>query len=361
MLGILRFILAALVVIAHLSEGTFVSHWGVFAVFGFYVISGYLMTAILNETYRFRFFSFWLNRFLRLYPTYFLVLLFSVFAFLVFPGESSFHQAWEAKYRFSDALGNALIFPFEFYDASFRIVPPAWSVAVELVNYFLLWAIIARNKQMPSVTLLLSLSYHVAMLAMGKPWQALYFPFYAALLPFSLGASIYFYRSWLAILTDKQLQHLAAGSAIAFGLCLLGSGVAELNAIPAFQVLFYLNMVSSAALTACITCKRLSVRYDHFGKQLGDLAYPIFLTHWIVGFIVSKLFSAELNRGYILLAASTLPIVLFSVILSRIANNWFEPLRDIIRGSPSGSTPSASLGTEKPISASDMGPKSTIV
>lgn len=347
MLGILRFILAALVVIAHLSEEAFVSHWGVFAVFGFYVISGYLMTAILNEVYHFRFFSFWLNRFLRLYPTYFLVLLFSVLAFLVFPSEASFHHAWEAKYRFSDALGNALIFPFEFYDASFRVIPPAWSVAVELVNYFLLWAIVARNKQMASATLLLSLSYHVAMLAMGKPWQALYFPFYAALLPFSLGASIYFYRHWLEVLTDQQLQRLAAGSATIFGLCLLGSGVTELYAIPTFQVLFYLNLLALAALTACTTCKRLSVRYDHIGKQLGDLAYPIFLTHWIVGFVISNLLFAELNRGYLLLAASALPIFLFSGILARIANHWFEPLRDTIRGSPSGSTSRALLGSEK--------------
>lgn len=43
MLGILRFVLAAFVVISHLTEGIqFFSHWGVFAVFGFYLVSGYL-------------------------------------------------------------------------------------------------------------------------------------------------------------------------------------------------------------------------------------------------------------------------------------------------------------------------------
>jgi peptidoglycan/LPS O-acetylase OafA/YrhL len=79
MLGSFRLLLALLVVMAHLAEGTtFVSHMGVFAVFGFYVISGYLMTLVLHEVYHFDFSSFWANRFLRLFPTYYLVALASL-------------------------------------------------------------------------------------------------------------------------------------------------------------------------------------------------------------------------------------------------------------------------------------------
>lgn len=74
MLGLMRFILALLVVVSHLTGGgasPFFAHWGIFAVFGFYLISGYLMTIILNEKYFFNFTTFALNRFLRLFPIYY--------------------------------------------------------------------------------------------------------------------------------------------------------------------------------------------------------------------------------------------------------------------------------------------------
>jgi peptidoglycan/LPS O-acetylase OafA/YrhL len=74
-LGFYRFVLAAAVIVEHLAEGTrYVSHTGMFAVFGFYVLSGYLITRVLNDVYDFAFVPFWSNRFLRLYPPYFMLL-----------------------------------------------------------------------------------------------------------------------------------------------------------------------------------------------------------------------------------------------------------------------------------------------
>jgi peptidoglycan/LPS O-acetylase OafA/YrhL len=75
MLGILRFLLAYLVVVSHLVGTEYVAHFGFYAVRGFFVISGFLMTATLNEVYAFCGTRFWLNRALRLLPPYFLVCL----------------------------------------------------------------------------------------------------------------------------------------------------------------------------------------------------------------------------------------------------------------------------------------------
>jgi len=54
-MGAYRLLLAYCVVIEHVPDGyRALSHTGVFAVEGFYVLSGFLITKILNETYSFR-------------------------------------------------------------------------------------------------------------------------------------------------------------------------------------------------------------------------------------------------------------------------------------------------------------------
>ena len=51
----------------------YVAHFGFYAVRGFFVISGLMMTAALNEVYGFDGVRFWTNRALRLLPPYYLV------------------------------------------------------------------------------------------------------------------------------------------------------------------------------------------------------------------------------------------------------------------------------------------------
>jgi peptidoglycan/LPS O-acetylase OafA/YrhL len=69
-MGIYRFLLACCVVIDHVSGSQYVSHIGMFAVFGFYVLSGYLITRVLQDAYNFDSVAFWSNRALRLFPLY---------------------------------------------------------------------------------------------------------------------------------------------------------------------------------------------------------------------------------------------------------------------------------------------------
>lgn len=67
-MGIYRYLLACGVVAEHLSGNIpSLTHTGMFAVVGFYVLSGYLITRVLNDVYGFRFAPFWSNRILRLY------------------------------------------------------------------------------------------------------------------------------------------------------------------------------------------------------------------------------------------------------------------------------------------------------
>jgi hypothetical protein len=60
--GLYRLVLAWCVVIEHISGSTlFLSHTGMFAVFGFYVLSGYLITRVLHDNYGFAIIPFWVK------------------------------------------------------------------------------------------------------------------------------------------------------------------------------------------------------------------------------------------------------------------------------------------------------------
>ena len=146
MLGGLRFVLALLVVIAHLSGTRDWQHIGSYAVFGFYLLSGYLMTMVLHEVYAFRFTTFASTRALRLFPIYFVVAAATLLIILPQQPEAiAYHKAFGIRTDALDIAGNLLIAPFELYDRSFRLVPPAWSIGVEIINYALLWLFVARR------------------------------------------------------------------------------------------------------------------------------------------------------------------------------------------------------------------------
>lgn len=69
MFGTYRTILALMVVFLHLGG---VPRIGAYAVFGFYCLSGYLMTLIMQTTYGYSFqgvIKYGINRFLRNYPS----------------------------------------------------------------------------------------------------------------------------------------------------------------------------------------------------------------------------------------------------------------------------------------------------
>src|SRR5262245_39518218 len=85
MFGAYRYVLAIMVVACHLRLSY---HLGPYAVFAFYVLSGYLMTLVLNETYGFsrkgiaRYLT---NRALRIYPPYLAIALIAAVVILAAP------------------------------------------------------------------------------------------------------------------------------------------------------------------------------------------------------------------------------------------------------------------------------------
>ncbi len=95
-------------------------------------------------------------------------------------------------------LHNFLLLPLAFGDLQLRYVEPAWSLAVELVMYFLLWVGISRSPKLALICLVLGAAYHVVLLVAGANFNDRYFSIASAVLSYAVGAMVYFHYESLS-------------------------------------------------------------------------------------------------------------------------------------------------------------------
>jgi peptidoglycan/LPS O-acetylase OafA/YrhL len=332
MFGLFRFVLALLVVGNHLGgdytvKGAAVFNGiGNFAVYGFFVVSGYLMTLVLNQTYQFNARKFWLNRFLRLYPSYYFVCAFAMLGMILWPdAAAAYHETYRISSSPSDWLGLLTIFTLPFRGSNFRPVPPIWSVGVELVMYFLLFAFIARRPRFARWSGAVALGYTVLANLPGRNWDT-YSSLWAALLPFSLGALIYFHRDRLIVPPSV----LRPAVAVVGGLWLCNLAVHSCTG--EYTRTFYLNLLLCAGLVVLLSQVRpASEKLKGWDKFVGDLAYPVFLLHWGVGLYVSVLLCQGHPRGIDVLGYSLPLVIILSALMIFFIDRPLEKLRRRIR------------------------------
>jgi len=197
MFGSFRFMLAFFVVLTHLIS---ISKLGHFAVFGFFVLSGYLISFAVNKNYGFGFKSFknfWINRFLRLYPSYFVVLMLTSFVFLVVGDE--FSRGYNDYFAFPTSVVSwlqnvTMIYPsWNPHSISPRMVPPSWALMVELFYYLMISIGVFRTARITNIILAGAISFHLYA-AFFLSYDSTYFGILPALLPFCIGAQIFNYR-----------------------------------------------------------------------------------------------------------------------------------------------------------------------
>lgn len=190
-MGILRVILAITVVIAHSDPFLGLKFPGALvAVEAFYIISGFYMTMILNRKYvgKGSYFLFLSNRFLRIYPIYWAILLLTIAVSIAshfFMGSwfslAPYIEHWQSLETgtivFQIATNLALFgqdvvmflgvnqetggmyFTHDFWLSSpvfyiFLLVPQAWSIGIEL-SFYLIAPLIVRKNITPIIMLII--------------------------------------------------------------------------------------------------------------------------------------------------------------------------------------------------------------
>jgi peptidoglycan/LPS O-acetylase OafA/YrhL len=285
-LGLLRFFLASCVVSFHLTER--IPSIGILAVNFFYVISGYLITMILNETYRFSASNFFANRFLRIYPAHYAVSLLSLLFFWGLPGAHSFHAVWGVP-QWQDWVGNLLIFPWTVISPRFRIDPTTWSIAIELCCYFWLWLIVSRRPWIAVATIAIAILWQIRQFHFGVAAPMHYGPVSAAILPFSMGAASYFMACKMSINRLKRSASVSMQLAILLAVIVVFMLNWHLAAMydpsPFFGTFYYLNTVLACVAVVAFHGLRVDGAMGRVSSWCGDLSYPVFLSQWIAGFI----------------------------------------------------------------------------
>ncbi len=331
--GSLRFLLAYLVILSHLVGTDYVAHFGFYAVRDFFVISGFLMTAALNEVYAFNGLRFWCNRALRLLPPYYLVCGLTLLAIAVSPAQAAdYLKFWRDAPHLADLVTNLSVLPLQFTYTPFRLVPPYWSVAIEIDMYLLLFLIVARRLEWAVVALVTGLAFQLAWTFDAMDWGVNYFTAPAAVFPFAVGAVLHFLRRrnlWGAS------PRLAVFAFVAW-LCNMLSGGMLFAKSYIFGMGYFLDtlcfavMVSGLAGLPSDSFGRLVERID---RTLGEWSYFAFLVHWLCGFLVVSILPLGERRGWLLLLAATPLVLVACAAFTELHARCLTPIRDRVRGS----------------------------
>jgi peptidoglycan/LPS O-acetylase OafA/YrhL len=358
MLGVIRFSLAFCVIAFHLV-GT-IQNLGQLAVNFFYVISGFLITLVLNETYKFSLLPFATNRFLRLYPAYYAVAAAGLLFTLCFAEHSKFHISWTSTATNTDVAANLLMFPWAFLADKVvavnflqldilqssvphhRLVPSTWSVGVEIACYFMLWLFTARRFWTSAFTVAAAAIWQWHVVSEGLPLELNYFPVPAAMLPFGAGSMAYHLARkfqlrplsrnaalWTTIVTGFLFVAIWRQSLLSTNF--IGSPNYYLNTALAFLAMLLINRTRHQGLAGSID------------KWLGDLAYPVFLGQYVFGFIAWEILGTDApSRGWSVFALGSIITLVASIVIVKLVDHRLIASRNRVRErSPSGSGASA--------------------
>lgn len=286
MFGIWRWILAISVLLGHVGygqteRGSVPVGW--YAVYSFFVLSGYLMTVVLKERYGFSangLGRYGLNRALRLLPPYWIVLLLS--AVLLHRGDFAGipvnppHQIMALPENALEWISGIFLFGQHCDEIAHRIVPVAWTLHVEAL-YYILIPLAARSRFGANLWLLASIGYAGYKFSVGETGD-IYATTLGATLAFSAGSAI----AWNADLLRPSARFAAVAAPLAIVLWLLISfyGILYIDPLGAgFLLTFGLTILIQICCAGLQTSNRWALQLD---RALGNLSYPLYLIHYQV-------------------------------------------------------------------------------
>jgi peptidoglycan/LPS O-acetylase OafA/YrhL len=293
MIEITRFVLAAIVAQTHLAS--FHDQWlGQQAVFAFYALSGYLMTRVLNTRYGFSASgtrAFILNRILRLWPAYLVVLGLTLLASLKFPlGSNRIPQTAADVVTTLTIIGQT---KFDFLAMSNALpVLTSWSLSIELVSYLLLGLYFAKSKNRLfafAALGLIGIGISTIACAIGPDptrygdfcYQNRYGVIQAGFIPFAAGGLIYFYFDWLRDAFRRNLRRIVTVLVVLEVLCVVSTFVA-------YTFGTFIGVGFMALIILLHPNDPLTRTTDFFGRA----SYHLFISHMSIAPVLAALWAA---------------------------------------------------------------------
>lgn len=327
MFGIYRYALALMVASGHIQFQLFGRpNWlGLYAVFGFYTLSGYLMTRVLHETYGYSaggFAAYASNRALRIYPPYWVAVALSI-AFLVLVPGGAGNQSWFIYLpRDFAELARNLVLVGMTSETRPALIPVSWSLHVEVIFYVLMGLGLSASRRLAVAWFVASVAWTAWAVWSGVEFGERYSTVLAGSLAFSAGAVTYFFSHWRA-------AWMWIAPAAFFPHALLAPFLWDDVYTGGFYASFALTPLCVLALSGV----RATGRWADWDRRLGDLSYPIFLLHTHAGFMATRLSPIPLPPFQTFLAA--LPLMhLAGVLIHAGVVHPLEAVRRRVRARP---------------------------
>lgn len=334
------------------------------------------MSLILNEKYIGKQSSYKLfitNRLLRLFPTYWIVLLLTIIFSIItyqmrFYRNASFLITWIDNYKhltfssfFYLAFSNLFLFfqdialflgldtksgnlflTSNFYSSNpnvfkFLLVPQAWSISLELIFYIMAPWLVKRSLWLIISLMALSLLIRIAFIKVGMyhdPWN---YRFFSAEIFFFLGGSLCY----------RIYNHIRAVDFLKGNLLILNRVILIILiafTLSFFQLVKYFSLyrveavyflIFFASVPFIFACTKRS----KFDRMIGDLSYPVYLVHILcIGAVgLLHVYNIFVFNGIVITLSILFSLIINKLILVKIERyrqNRLAAKREIINNKP---------------------------
>jgi len=321
-LGAFRYFLAFLVLASHLWT-SMPYGFAAYAVWGFFMLSGFLMTYVLNTKYGFTtngIKSYFYNRALRIYPLYWIAMAISTVTLLQF---SSFDFSLiNPGFGFPDTIthwiGNLLLYPDYCFS---NPVAVANALRIEVAYYFLM-PFFARNKYAAWSGLFIGAMINIYLIytiggRTSDSFNERYATFWPCMVSFSLGSLLFHYKNYFEKYSNVKYSIILW----------LINGLLwyKWPGYPWREGLYY-SLISSAWVIISLYKKET----NKIDALLGDLSYPIYLLHSTIGIWLYGWFN---ERSFLFMLASFIVSQVVCYILVIVID---KPLRKLKLGATIG-------------------------
>ena len=321
MIEIIRYLLALIVAGTHLWPIE-ITWAGWQAVFAFYALSGYLMTRVLNERYGFArtgIAGFLVNRVLRLWPAYLVVVLGTTLSVHLLPLQNFFFS-FKMPHTWLEMVTNITILgqvgcDFTYLIPLARLSATSWSLSIEVFCYCLLALYFAVTPaRLFGLAALGGIGISVSTIyawLVPSPYygdylfQNRYGVLQAGFIPFAAGGLLYFYRPALRRWLARRWHWLIAGM-LATEVLVAHSVFVSVTLGP------FLGVVGIIALLAWRGAERRPSRAIDF---MGRASYHLFIAHMSIAAILAVGLGMPSNSFAVLAVTTLLALALSGVLV----------------------------------------------
>ena len=338
MFGVLRFILALMVFASHSLA---LNSLGRYAVFGFYVISGYLITLVMQKKYGYHprgTLRFALNRIIRLYPLYWIATGVSLLIILGFGPDRV--AACNPAVNLPDSPLNLLqnISMIFCHIAPSTVLPklvsPVWVITVEIAFYALIALGLSKTPRRVYLALAASLLFYIITAFLGMPWETRYFTFPAAALPYTLGCLLYFItaRGNLRV-RIPSVAPLLLLAALFLNIFVAHILMYTLSCPLIGEIGSYLNLALIVCLVYALITSPPGFIFipKRLDDALGALSYPLYLLHESAIILTTLLLFDQpyptFQASMALFCLPLVPLLAISFLLVKTVDNPLQHLR----------------------------------